>query len=77
MPVAGEVGAAGDADLFRGAKMFEVGDCDGIGRTAFEPLGGVDGVPQFPAADKHVDAVLPEAVVDEANRERATDAESF
>src|ERR1035437_4217876 len=74
-PVAEQVRAAGDGDALRGAEMLEVGDRDGIRRPAFEPLGGVDVVAHLAAAQQSVDAVLPEAVVDEADGQRAADAQ--
>jgi len=73
VPVTREVGAAGDADFFRGAKMFEVGDDDGLSHAAFEPLGRVNRVPQFSTTREHGDTVFPEIVVHEANRERAAE----
>ena len=56
-----------DADALGGAKIFEVGDGDRIGGAAFGPGGGVDGVAGFATAHEQIEAVLPEAVVNETD----------
>ena len=66
-PVAQQVGATRDADALGGAKIFEVGDGDRIGGAAFGPGGGVDGVAGFATAHEQIEAVLPEAVVNETD----------
>ena len=65
------------AIAFGRAKILEVGDGHGIGRSAFGPGGGVDGVAGFTAAHEQIEAVFPEAVIDETDGDRAGDAESF
>lgn len=68
---------ADDADAFHGAEVLEIGDRDGIGGAAFEPLGGVDLVADLATADEGAEAVFPEAVIDEADGERAADAKGL
>src|SRR5262245_28008127 len=77
VPVAGKVRASGHANFLHGAKMLEVRDRNWIRRTTFEPLGGVDLVPNLSPLQQRVDPVFPEAVIHESNRERASDPQGL
>lgn len=59
------------------AEVVKIGEGEGISGAAFKPLGGVNSVAGFAAAEEEVEAVDPEAVIDEADGDDAADAEGF
>ncbi len=77
MPIAGEVSAAGDADVFGGAKMFEVVDGDGVFWATLEPGGGVDFVADFATLHEGIEPVFPETVINKTDGEGAADAQGL
>ena len=76
-PVAVQEGAAEDTQVVLRAEVVKIGEGEGISGAAFKPLGGVNGVAGFAAAEEEVEAVDPEAVIDEADGDDAADAEGF
>jgi len=77
LPIAAEVGAAGDAVVVAGAEVFEIGDRQRVGGTTFAPAGGVNGVARFAATKEGVAPIFPVAVIGEADGEFKADAEGF
>ena len=76
-PVAPEVHTAGYAVVVADAEFLEVGDSEGVSRSALAPGGGVDVVAGFAAAQEGIEAVLPKTVVGETDGEATADTKGF
>lgn len=76
-PVGGEQYAAVDGQSLLFAKFFERADADGVLGAALPPVFG-KGFVTYPAAvQKHVEAVTPVPIIDEADRKVAAHAQRF